>query len=170
MKKLILLTLLAFTTVSFGQKITGDANLGLYANNGVSPGITGNIGLAYNFTSFISARLDAGADYFGDNKMSRLSLHALIHLDEALKLTESNFGLTIHAGAGVTNRVNNNVFKDNYRMQGDGMVNTIFGLTPKFKLSEKMTLQLDASCIFLLQSDTEMTNYVNGTIGIAYTF
>ena len=180
MKKVILPIFLALASVSFGQKITADLNLGAHAGSGVSTGVAANIGVAYKITPLFSARLDAGLDQFGDNNMSRLSAHAVINLFELMtkskslfgdsKLNESNYGLSIHAGAGVSNRVNDLLFNDDYRMTGDGMVNTMFGITPSYKLNDKMSIQLDASYILLMKSDTDMGSYLNTTVGIAYKF
>ena len=170
MKKVILPIFLALASVSFGQKITADLNLGAHAGSGVSTGVTGNIGVAYKFTPLFSARLDAGLDQFGDNKMNRLSAHAVINLSNALKLSDSKYGVAAHAGAGLSNRTNTLLFNDDYRMTGDGMVNTMFGITPSYKLNDKMSIQLDASYILLMKSDTDMGSYLNTTVGIAYKF
>ncbi len=170
MKKIILPIFLALASVSFGQKITADLNLGAHAGSGVNTGIAANIGVAYKITPLFSARLDAGLDQFGDNNMTRVNLNGLVNLTNMLKLTESNYGLTAHLGAGVSNRVNDLLFKDNYRMSGDGMVNTMFGLTPSYKLNDKMSIQMDASYILLFKSNTDLGNYLNTTIGISYKF
>jgi hypothetical protein len=170
MKKVILPIFLALASVSFGQKITADLNLGAHAGSGVNTGIAANIGVAYKITPLFSARLDAGLDQFGDNNMTRLSLHGLVNLSNMLKLSESKYGLTAHLGAGVSNRVNDILFKDDYRMSGDGMVNTMFGLTPSYKLNDKMSIQMDASYILLFKSNTDLGNYLNTTIGISYKF
>jgi hypothetical protein len=170
MKKVILPIFLALASVSFGQKITADLNLGAHAGSGVNTGIAANIGVAYKITPLFSARLDAGLDQFGDNNMTRLSLHGLVNLSNMLKLSESKYGLTAHLGAGVSNRVNDLLFKDDYRMSGDGMVNTMFGLTPSYKLNDKMSIQMDASYILLFKSNTDLGNYLNTTIGISYKF
>lgn len=170
MKKIILPIFLALASVSFGQKITADLNLGAHAGSGVNTGIAANIGVAYKINPLFSARLDAGLDQFGDNNMTRVNLNGLVNLTNMLKLTESNYGLTAHLGAGVSNRVNDLLFKDNYRMSGDGMVNTMFGLTPSYKLNDKMSIQMDASYILLFKSNTDLGNYLNTTIGISYKF
>lgn len=170
MKKIILPIFLALASVSFGQKITADLNLGAHAGSGVNTGIAANIGVAYKITPLFSARLDAGLDQFGDNNMTRVNINGLVNLTSMLKLTESNYGLTAHLGAGVSNRVNDLLFKDNYRMSGDGMVNTMFGLTPSYKLNDKMSIQMDASYILLFKSNTDLGNYLNTTIGISYKF
>lgn len=170
MKKIILPIFLAITYFSFGQKITANLNLGAHAGSGVNTGIAANIGVAYKITPLFSAGLDAGLDQFGDNNMTRVNLNGLVNLTNMLKLTESNYGLTAHLGAGVSNRVNDLLFKDNYRMTGDGMVNTMFGLTPSYKLNDKMSIQMDASYILLFKSNTDLGNYLNTTIGISYKF
>lgn len=170
MKKVILPIFLALASVSFGQKITADLNLGAHAGSGVSTGVAANIGVAYKITPLFSARLDAGLDQFGDNNMSRLSVHGLVNLSSMLKLTDSKYGVSAHVGAGVSNRVNDLLFNDDYRMTGDGMMNTILGLTPSYKLNDKMSIQLDASYILLMKSDTDMGSYLNTTVGIAYKF
>lgn len=170
MKKIILPIFLALASVSFGQKISADLNLGAHAGSGVNTGIAANIGVAYKITPLFSARLDAGLDQFGDNNMTRLSLNGLVNLNNMLKLSESKYGLTAHLGAGVSNRVNDLLFKDDYRMSGDGMVNTMFGLTPSYKLNNKMSIQMDASYILLFKSNTDLGNYLNTTIGISYKF
>jgi hypothetical protein len=170
MKKIILPVFLALASVSFGQKITADLNLGAHTGSGVNTGITANIGVAYKFTPLFSARLDAGLDQFGDNNMTRANLHGLVNLSSMLKLTESKYGLSAHIGAGVSNRTNDLLFKDDYRMKGDGMINTMFGLTPSYKLNDKMSIQMDASYILLLKSNTDLGNYLNTTIGISYKF
>lgn len=170
MKKIILPIFLALASVSFGQKITADLNLGAHAGSGVNTGIAANIGVAYKINPLFSARLDAGLDQFGDNNMTRVNLNGLVNLTNMLKLTESNYGLTAHLGAGVSNRVNDLLFKDNYRMSGDGMVNTMFGLTPSYKLNDKMSIQMDASYILLFKSNTDLGNYLNTTIGISFKF
>lgn len=170
MKKVILPIFLAIASMSFGQKITADLNLGAHAGSGVNTGVTGNIGVAYKISPLFSARLDVGTDQFGDNKMNRLSAHALINLNNGLKLSSTNYSLTAHAGAGLSNRANTLLFNDDYRMTGDGMVNTMIGLTPSYKLNDKMSIQLDATYIFLLKSDTDMNSYFNTTVGISYKF
>lgn len=170
MKKIILPIFLAITSLSFGQKITADLNLGAHSGSGVNTGITANIGVAYSITPLFSARMDIGLDQFGDNNMNRLSVHGLVNLSSILKLTESKYGLSAHIGTGVSNRTNELLFKDDYRMQGDGMINTMFGLTPSYKLNDKMSIQMDASYILLFKSNSDLGNYLNTTIGIAYKF
>lgn len=170
MKKIILPIILAITSFSFGQKITADLNLGAHSGSGVNTGIAANIGVAYKITPLFSARLDAGLDQFGDNNMTRVNLNGLVNLTNMLKLTESNYGLTAHLGAGVSNRTNELLFKDDYRMKGDGMMNTMFGLTPSYKLNDKMSIQMCASYILLFKSNTDLKNYLNTTIGISYKF
>jgi len=170
MKKIILSIFLALASVSFGQKLTADLNLGAHAGSGVSNGITANVGFAYKISPLFSARLDAGFDKFGDNSMTRVSAHAVIDFNDMLKLDRSKYGFSAHVGAGVSNRVNELLFNDDYRMTGDGMVNTIIGLTPSYKLNDKMSIQLDASYILLMKSDTDMGSYFNTTVGIAYKF
>lgn len=170
MKKIILPIFLAIASMSFGQKITADLNLGAHGGSGVNTGVTANIGVAYKITPLFSARLDVGTDQYGDNKMNRLSAHGLINLSSALKLSDSKYGFSAHVGAGISNRVNSLLFNDDYRMTGDGMVNTMFGLTPSYKLNDKMSIQLDATYVYLLQSDTDMGSYFNTTVGIAYKF
>jgi hypothetical protein len=181
MKKVILPIFLAIASMSFGQKITADLNLGAHAGSGVSTGVTGNIGVAYKISPLFSARLDAGLDQFGDNNMNRLSGHVVVNLSDLMAksktlfgdsklLSQSNYGLSAHVGVGVSNRVNDLLFNDDYRMTGDGMVNTMIGLTPSYKLNDKMSIQLDASYILLMKSDTDMGSYLNTTVGIAYKF
>jgi hypothetical protein len=181
MKKVILPIFLALASVSFGQKITADLNLGAHAGSGVSTGVAANIGVAYKITPLFSARLDLGTDQFGDNKMNRLSAHAVVNLFDLMAkskslfgdsklLNQSNYGLSVHVGAGVSNRMNTLLFNDDYRMTGDGMVNTMVGLTPTYKLNDKMSIQFDATYIYLLKSDTDMGSYINTTIGVAYKF
>lgn len=170
MKKVILPIFLALASVSFGQKITADLNLGAHAGSGVSIGTAASVGVSYKFTPLFSTRLDVGSDKFGDNMMTRISGNAVFDLSQLLKITDSKYSLSVYAGAGVTNRANDKLFNDDYRMTGDGMINSVIGVMPKYKINEKFSLQMNASYFYLFSSNTSMKNYVNTTIGVSYTY
>lgn len=170
MKKIILPIFIAISSFSFGQKIAADLNFGTHAGSSVSIGTTASVGVSYKFTPLFSTRLDVGSDKFGDNMMTRITGNAVFDLSKLLKITDSKYSFSIYAGAGVTNRVNNQLFKDDYRVAGDGMINTVFGVMPKYKINEKFSLQLNASYFYLFASNTSMKNYVNTTFGVTYTY
>ncbi len=170
MKKIILPIFIAISSISFGQKIAADLNFGAHAGSGVTIGTAASVGVSYKFTPLLSARLDVGSDKFGNNMMTRISGNAVFDLSQMLKITDSKYSFSVYAGAGVTNRVNNELFKDDYRVAGDGMINTVFGVMPKYKINDKFSLQLNTSYYYLFASNTSMKNYVNTTIGFSYTY
>lgn len=86
-------------------------------------------------------------------KYVRTSLQLVGNLGKAFSMYEWNpkIGLLMHIGAGFSTL---NPDKINY-IGKDKMLHGIAGLTPQFKVSEKLAIQLDASVMFhLLQTHT----------------
>lgn len=168
MKKRILVASLLLTGIGFSQevkdnKLAVDFNFG--ANKPVShftPGYSmkalnmfhTDLGLRYMLNSRVGFKLDAGIDNFSskvtsydfNSKYFRLNLQAVLNVGNILKFNHftSKFGLLAHTGIGFSSL---NAEKLGFGKGYDDMTNLIVGLTPQFKASDKLSINLDLSFI-----------------------
>jgi OOP family OmpA-OmpF porin len=109
----------------------------------------------------VGIQLDLGYDLFdGVNSGTRnvnyfrTSLQGVVNAGDLLRFSTftKRFGLLIHGGAGISSMwlnkdyqvgTDNTLFK-----KSDDMVNFIFGATPQFKVTERLSLNADLSFIF----------------------
>ncbi|MEN9969385.1 MAG: hypothetical protein RIR94_1583, partial [Bacteroidota bacterium] len=78
-------------------------------------------------------------------------------------------GLDLHAGLGGVNN-SNALYADSYIFRGDDAWNRTYGLTPTYRLNEKLQLTLDLTLNNNKLTDTQLKNYANAIIGIRSTF
>jgi len=83
---------------------------------------------------------------------------------------DAKFGLELHGGAALLNN-GNSIFNDTYLLRGDDMIAIMAGLTPSFKVSDKVRILIDATYMpKLFKIDGVITKYLNTTVGVAYQF
>lgn len=110
-----------------------------------------NFGVRYMFNERFGLRLDLGYNSFSDtgnslpfkSNLYRASLEGVANLGNILEFQTwtNRFNLLAHIGGGASS-LNITEPKDN---GGDVMVTLNFGLTPQFKLSDRLSLFLDVS-------------------------
>lgn len=137
-----------------------DLGAGIHqAGSTLSPGYSvamfgqGNLGVRYMFNNRFGLRLDLGYNSFTDDDGSRpfksnyyrASLEGIVNVGDVLKFhTWTNkFNLLMHGGIG-TASLNITEPTDN---GGDLMTALNFGLTPQYKLTDRMSLFLDFSSL-----------------------
>jgi hypothetical protein len=171
MKKIAFFFALLGALTSFAQK----GNLGLQFNAGAhllgeaGNGLSINTAVTYNFVPSFGLKLDGGLDIIGDNNLNRLGLQLNLNVVK-LADKDAQFGLELHGGAALVNN-GNSVYNDTYLLRGDDMIALMAGLTPSFKVSEKVRILIDATYIpKLYKIDGIITQYLNTTVGVAYQF
>jgi hypothetical protein len=148
-----------------GVQFNAGAHLLGEAGNGLSL----NTALTYNFVPSFGLKLDGGLDIIGDNNLNRLGLQLNLNVVK-LANKEAKFGLELHGGAALVNN-GNSIFNDSYLLRGDDMIALMAGLTPSFKVSDKVRILIDATYIpKLYKIDGIITQYLNTTVGVAYQF
>ena len=201
----ILFTVVAlFSNAQFIKKLSLDLNVGGRfggavsdsINGGdkakVSPGIHVNGGVRYQLNKLIS--LGGGLSYddfkttfFESIDRSELisgSLEVIINLKS---FQYSDFGIDLHGGFGLST-LSNSKFKDGKEFTdpaikgNDDMINIVFGLTPRFKLNDKISINLDLSTkLLVMQSlyvnpgqdsrvNDKLGNIFNFAVGASYKF
>jgi hypothetical protein len=171
MKKIAFFFALLGALTSFAQK----GNLGLQFNAGAhllgeaGNGLSINTAVTYNFVPSFGLKLDGGLDIIGDNNLNRLGLQLNLNVVK-LADKDAQFGLELHGGAALVNN-GNSVYNDTYLLRGDDMIALMAGLTPSFKVSDKVRILIDATYIpKLYKIDGIITQYLNTTVGVAYQF
>lgn len=179
-------------------------------NYKVSTGIHADGGVRYQLNELISIR--GGISYDGfktsrdkmyesdtanltdNSSLISGTIEAVVNLKK-LKLMSfipEKIGLNFHAGLGLSTMSNSNVKKFNTDnnitpsdpgLKGnDDMVNIVFGLTPQYKLNDKISINLDLSTKLLVKQslyvnpgqdprlNDKMGNIFNVAVGATYKF
>ncbi|MFA7274743.1 MAG: OmpA family protein [Crocinitomicaceae bacterium] len=209
MKSFSLLTMLLLSGVAISQqqkpnynRWSIDAAVGLnkavrnfapgYSSGLASIGET-NFGVRYMLNPYAGLDLKFGFDRFQDSKSSpdfatnlgRVSLDGIINVGNTLKFYQwtNRIGLLFHAGVGVGNMVDKGFPLAFSTVDKVGSVN--IGLTPQIKLSQKWSLNFDATITGLARmhhtfdytaKNTSVSGnskgfngqFFSGTIGISY--
>ena len=168
MCKFLLFSFLISTSILFGQdnainKLSIDGGVGF--NNSILPFTSGysnsyfnpfnlNIGARKMVNNKFGFKVDFGYDYLSESGKSlkfnthyvRTSFQGVANLATILQFNTftQKFGLLAHGGAGFSSMLakNHKLLKET-----DEMVHLIFGLTPQYKVNEKIALNIDISKI-----------------------
>lgn len=171
MKKTLFILSLFASTISFAQKskMGVQFNAGAHLMSEAGNGLALNAGFTYNFVPSFGLKLDGGIDLIGNDNLNRLGLQLNLNVVELAK-KDAKFGLDLHGGASLINN-GNFTYNDTYLLRGDDMVAIMAGLTPSYKVSDHVRIQLDATYMpKMFQVDGVITKYLNTTIGVAYRF
>lgn len=179
-------------------------------NYKVSPGIHADGGVRYQLNELLSIRGGLSYDGFktSRDKLNDLdtanlednsslisgSIEAVVNLKKLkfMSFIPEKIGLNFHAGLGLSTMSNSNVKKFNTDnnitpsdpgLKGnDDMVNIVFGLTPQYKLNDKISINLDLSTKLLVKQslyvnpgqdsrlNDKMGNIFNVAVGATYKF
>jgi OOP family OmpA-OmpF porin len=138
-------------------------------------------GIGYEISDFYAIKFDMGYDVFSATQKSntkildkslliRGSIQGFVNVSQLIGFKTDSFCLEFHGGIGFATISNPN-FKDdyigkfgNFKDKGikgnDDMFNFILGLTPTYKISEKIAVNADISLILL----TSQSNYIDRMI------
>lgn len=198
----LILLLFLFTKVNaqFYKKLSVDTHFGGRSGGIHSPGSTLNSdihldgGLLYKIDSLMFIRGGLSFDKFKTTKEVIIDRAYLIGISIQLlakiiapKPITKNFGLNFHTGIGLSTMNNPNYkvgkeFSDPGIRGNDDMLNVIIGITPHFRLNEKVSINVDFSTTAFLKQNTfvdmeidpKSINKVgaifNFTIGSTYQF
>ena len=190
----------------FGGAVSDDTS----SNYKVSPGIHADGGVRYQLNELLSIRGGLSYDGFktSRDKLNDLdtanlednsslisgSIEAVVNLKKLkfMSFIPEKIGLNFHAGLGLSTMSNSNVKKFNTDnnitpsdpgLKGnDDMVNIVFGLTPQYKLNDKISINLDLSTKLLVKQslyvnpgqdsrvNDKMGNIFNVAVGATYKF
>ena len=206
----ILFTVVAlFSNAQFIKKLSLDLNVGgrfggavsdsLFngAKAKVSPGIHIDGGVRYQLSELISLR--GGISYDGfkttwdtlTDKAGLISgsIEAVVNLKKLkfMSFIPEKIGLNFHAGIGLSTMSNPSFkkgreFTDPGMTGNDDMINIVLGLTPQYKLNDKISINLDLSTKLLLKQslyvnashnssvNDKMGNIFNVAVGATYKF
>ena len=179
-------------------------------NYKVSPGIHADGGVRYQLNELISIR--GGLSYDGfktsrdkmyesdtanltdNSSLISGTIEAVVNLKKLkfMSFIPEKIGLNFHAGLGLSTMSNSNVKKFNTDnnitpsdpgLKGnDDMINIVFGLTPQYKLNDKISINLDLSTKLLVKQslyvnpgqdsrvNDKMGNIFNVAVGATYKF
>jgi OOP family OmpA-OmpF porin len=176
-------------------------------NYKVSPGIHVDGGVRYQLNELISIR--GGLSYDGFKTTGNITsdststdnsslisgtIEAVVNLKKLkfMSFIPEKIGLNFHAGLGLSTMSNSNVKKFNTDnnitpsdpgLKGnDDMINIVFGLTPQYKLNDKISINLDLSTKLLVKQslyvnpgqdsrvNDKMGNIFNVAVGATYKF
>ena len=199
MKKALVFTSILVTSPSFSQenksinKLSIDLNYGInkptsVLTSGYSSKINplhADLGIRYMLNTKCGIKLDAGIDNFKskvssydfDSKYLRFSLQGIINVGSLIGFNDSRFGLLLHGGVGTASL---NTKKIAIGKPADDMINVIVVITPQFKISNKIALNLDLSYISNIYQDHRFDyksinfsrgfdgNMYNASIGLSY--
>jgi hypothetical protein len=171
MKKITFLFALLLASTAFAQnsKIGVQFNAGAHLLGEAGNGVSLNSALTYNFVPSFGLKLDGGIDIIGENNLNRLGLQLNLNVVQ-LANKNAKFGLELHGGAAILNN-GNAIFNDSYLLRGDDMIAIMAGLTPSFKVGDKVRILIDATYMpKLFKIDGVITQYLNTTVGVAYQF
>ncbi len=200
MKKIITILLVSLTFGSMAQTEKGlffDASMGARFGGATSnqvtmgPGFHAAGGIGYMFSNIIGIKGHLGFNTFNavsvmdegindQSVMFNTSLQAEFVLSQLIGFGTEKFDLNLHAGFGFTTFSNrgfkesykqNNEFQDRFFEGNDEAVNINFGLSPRFHINEKISLNVDASYFVIFGQnhsiDREIGNtFIEGTTGI----
>ena len=195
----------------FGGAVAADTVISdTLTNYKVSPGIHADGGVRYQLNELLSIRGGLSYDGFktSRDKLNDLdtanlednsslisgSIEAVVNLKKLkfMSFIPEKMGLNFHAGLGLSTMSNSNVKKFNTDnnitpsdpgLKGnDDMVNIVFGLTPQYKLNDKISINLDLSTKLLVKQslyvnpgqdsrvNDKMGNIFNVAVGATYKF
>lgn len=169
MKKITLIGFLILSAVTFGQitkptfnRWSIDAAIGTNTPiRGFTPGYRSplvnigsfEVGGRFMFNANAGIQLGLGFDQFNNKKTSKefktnyghLNLQAVINLGNVLNFYQwtEKFSFLAHAGVGLASMTDNGVAMPIFGDDQHGQL--VFGLTPQFKLSRKLALNLDVT-------------------------
>ena len=192
----------------FGGAVAADTVISdTLTNYKVSPGIHADGGVRYQLNELLSIR--GGISYDGfkttgnvrsvssstdNSSLISGSIEAVVNLKKLkfMSFIPEKMGLNFHAGLGLSTMSNSNVKKFNTDnnitpsdpgLKGnDDMVNIVFGLTPQYKLNDKISINLDLSTKLLVKQslyvnpgqdsrvNDKMGNIFNVAVGATYKF
>lgn len=199
-KRFFLIISLILANFSEAQTFGIEANYGL--NGCYKPqynGLTHFGGaVTYDFDETYGAKLDFGMDKFEFNEITegvalpsdlkagttntRVSLQGVLNVSNLLddRSFYNKFNFLAHAGAGIS------FLKSEYvkEAKNDNILNIVAGITPRYKVTDNLFINLDASLILnvsqhyqfngLYAYDTTVNSFTglmyNATFGIAYKF
>ena len=186
-----------FSTVIFSQfsnaQYFAEVNLGLNGSIYPKTNTLSHAGLGFGFihnNSTLGAKVDFAIDQFRTtvtgketgSDFYRLSLQALCNISNLIdeRSYNNNLNVLVHSGFGYSLGKPITQKKIN-----DHIINVIMGITPKYKLTENLSLTLDASLLFNIAQSYQLdvdysvpqnkispltgTTYTT-SIGILYTF
>lgn len=179
-------------------------------NYKVSPGIHADGGVRYQLNELISIRGGISYDGFKTSRDKKNdldtanlkdnsslisgSIEAVVNLKKLkfMSFIPEKIGLNFHAGFGLSTLYNTNFtdaaekagieFSDPGLKGNDDMVNIVLGLTPQFKLNDKISINLDLSTKLLVKQslyvnpgqdprvNDKMGNIFNVAVGATYKF
>ena len=179
-------------------------------NYKVSPGIHADGGVRYQLNELLSIRGGLSYDGFktSRDKLNDLdtanlednsslisgSIEAVVNLKKLkfMSFIPEKIGLNFHAGFGLSTLFNTNFtdaaekagikFSDPGLKGNDDMINIVLGLTPQFKLNDKISINLDLSTKLLVKQslyvnpgqdsrvNDKMGNIFNVAVGATYKF
>ena len=195
----------------FGGAVSADTVISdTLTNYKVSPGIHADGGVRYQLNELLSIRGGLSYDGFktSRDKLNDLdtanlednsslisgSIEAVVNLKKLkfMSFIPEKMGLNFHAGLGLSTMSNSNVKKFNTDnnitpsdpgLKGnDDMINIVFGLTPQYKLNDKISINLDLSTKLLVKQslyvnpgqdsrvNDKMGNIFNVAVGATYKF
>ncbi len=175
MKKVtILASILLMTGAVFNAKAQdlSEANkwsvgLNLGGHDAVSPTTTSvkffthvNGDVRYMFNNRFGLMGDLGYENFAwtsdtatnNTQLTRLSLQGVVNVGDLLRFDSfyDRIGLLVHGGAGISNMWQKDAFSFG---EGDLMGNFIAGITPQFKVTDRVSVNLDWSGVFNSNQD-----------------
>ena len=191
----------------FGGSVSDDT----LTNFKVSPGIHADGGVRYQLNELISIRggisydgFKTSRDKMGDSdtvlsltdnsSLISGSIEAVVNLKKLkfMSFIPEKIGLNFHAGFGLSTLFNTNFpdaaekagikFSDPGLKGNDDMINIVLGLTPQFKLNDKISINLDLSTKLLVKQslyvnpgqdsrlNDKMGNIFNVAVGATYKF
>jgi len=196
--------------VNVGGRFGGAVSDDSLTNYKVSPGIHADGGVRYQLNELISIRGGLSYDGFktSRDKLNDLdtanltdnsslisgTIEAVVNLKKLkfMSFIPEKIGLNFHAGLGLSTMSNSNVKKFNtdnnitpsdQGLKGnDDMINIVFGLTPQYKLNDKISINLDLSTKLLVKQslyvnpgqdsrlNDKMGNIFNVAVGATYKF
>ena len=119
-----------------------------------SPLGQGNLGVRYMLNNRFGLRIDLGFSKFAESKETtpfssnyyRATFEGVVNLGSILHFNSwtNRFNVLLHAGGGFSSLNTLEPIVNG----GDGMVNLLIGLTPQFKISDKISVFADFSSIF----------------------
>ena len=177
-----------FSTVIFSQfsnaQYFAEVNLGLNGSIYPKTNTLSHAGLGFGFihnNSTLGAKVDFAMDQFRTtvtgketgSDFYRLSLQALCNISNLIdeRSYNNNLNVLVHSGFGYSLGKPITQKKVN-----DHIINVIMGITPKYKLTENLSLTLDASLLFNIaqsyQLDVDYSvpqNKISPFTGTTYT-
>jgi OOP family OmpA-OmpF porin len=190
----------------FGGSVSDDT----LTNFKVSPGIHADGGVRYQLNELISIRggisydgFKTSRDKLNDSDTASLTdnsslisgtIEAVVNLKKLkfMSFIPEKIGLNFHAGFGLSTLFNTNFtdaaekagikFSDPGLKGNDDMINIVLGLTPQFKLNDKISINLDLSTKLLVKQslyvnpgqdsrvNDKMGNIFNVAVGATYKF